>query len=68
SAGVRPCLPDNVPRIIRDATDPRILRVNGAYRHGFLLAPVLADAVRAFITDGQEAHPALWQPIEEPHL
>ena len=28
------------------------IRVNGAYRHGFLLAPALAEAVAAFIATG----------------
>jgi len=38
-AGVRPAYPDNAPRITRDG---RTLRLNGFYRHGFLLAPALA--------------------------
>jgi glycine oxidase len=43
-AGVRPAFPDNVPRaIVRDGG--RYILVNGAYRHGFLLAPVLAANV-----------------------
>lgn len=48
-AGVRPALPDNVPKII---VDGRRIHVNGAYRHGFLLAPVLAEAVAAHLADG----------------
>jgi glycine oxidase len=44
-AGVRPALPDNVPRATV-AAPRRLIRVNGAYRHGFLLAPMLAAAVR----------------------
>ena len=42
SAGVRPAFPDNMPRIIRNG---KRLYVNGLYRHGFLLAPVLAELV-----------------------
>lgn len=38
-AGVRPAFPDNMPGISRDG---RILRLNGFYRNGFLLAPALA--------------------------
>jgi glycine oxidase len=40
--GVRPALPDNLPRIHRSGN---ILYVNGLYRHGFLLAPALARRV-----------------------
>lgn len=43
-AGVRPSLPDNLPRIIRDG---RIIRANGLYRHGYLLAPVMARTICA---------------------
>jgi glycine oxidase len=50
-AGVRPAFPDNVPRaVLRD--DGRRILVNGAYRHGFLLAPVLARAVADYIESG----------------
>lgn len=42
SAGVRPAYPGNLPQI---RTRGRVISVNGAYRHGFLLAPVLAEAV-----------------------
>jgi glycine oxidase len=50
-AGVRPAFPDNVPRIsVEDGG--RVIRVNGAYRHGFLLAPVLAKEVLTYLSDG----------------
>jgi glycine oxidase len=42
SAGVRPAFPDNVPKALVQGS---MIRVNGAYRHGFLLAPVMASAV-----------------------
>lgn len=42
SAGVRPAFADNVPKIHWHG---RCLSVNGAYRHGFLLAPALAEIV-----------------------
>lgn len=49
-AGVRPSFPDNLPHAeIRDGGN-RIL-VNGAYRHGFLLAPVLAEAVAHYLAN-----------------
>ena len=41
-ADVRPAFPDNLPRIVRNGN---IFRVNGLYRHGFLLAPALARQV-----------------------
>jgi glycine oxidase len=49
--GVRPAFPDNMPRaVVRDGG--RHIFVNGAYRHGFLLAPVLARAVADYIESG----------------
>ena len=49
AADLRPSFPDNAPRIILDG---RRIYVNGLYRHGFLLAPVLADLVARYIRDG----------------
>ena len=49
--GLRPAFPDHVPRIIVE-NDGDVIRVNGMYRHGFLLAPVIADAVAAYVADG----------------
>lgn len=48
-AGVRPSLPDNVPRII---VRGRSIHVNGLYRHGFLLAPALAELVADYLATG----------------
>jgi glycine oxidase len=48
-AGVRPAFPDNMPRVI---VRGRRIYVNGAYRHGFLLAPVLAEAVATYLETG----------------
>ena len=53
-AGVRPAFRDNVPRIMIESGGD-IIRVNGAYRHGFLLAPVLAQAVLSFLAEGTRA-------------
>lgn len=39
-ADLRPALPDNLPRVERTG---RVVRVNGLFRHGFLLAPALAQ-------------------------
>jgi glycine oxidase len=49
SADVRPAFPDNAPRIVLRG---RHIYVNGLYRHGFLLAPVLAGLVARYIKDG----------------
>ncbi len=48
-AGVRPAFPDNRPRII--AANGYIY-VNGLYRHGFLLAPVMAELVADYLDTG----------------
>ena len=39
----RPTLPDNLPAV-REVR-PRVLQVNGLYRHGFMISPALLDAV-----------------------
>jgi glycine oxidase len=39
-ANLRPALPDNNPRTEHDGA---LLRINGLFRHGWLLAPALAD-------------------------
>jgi glycine oxidase len=49
-SGLRPAFPDNLPRI--DIDDDRIA-VNGLYRHGFLIAPALAELTLAFVERGQ---------------
>ena len=49
-SGLRPAFPDNLPRISIDKN--RIL-VNGLYRHGFLIAPALAELTLAYVDRGQ---------------
>lgn len=49
-AGLRPAFPDHAPRV---KIDGRIARVNGLYRHGFLMAPAIAEAVTAWIVGGE---------------
>jgi glycine oxidase len=48
-AGARPAFPDNRPRII---VGERYIYVNGLYRHGFLLAPIMAELVADYIDTG----------------
>ncbi|MFN3743398.1 MAG: FAD-dependent oxidoreductase [Hyphomicrobiaceae bacterium] len=55
SVGVRPAFPDNVPRIIAKG---RRLIVNGAFRHGYLLAPVMAEIAATYLETGA-THPIL---------
>ena len=39
---LRPALPDNEPRSV---VEPGLVRINGLFRHGWLLAPALVDDV-----------------------
>lgn len=55
-AGVRPAFPDNVPRVV-PTRGLGVIHVNGAYRHGFLLAPVLAQATLSLLRDEAFMHP-----------
>jgi glycine oxidase len=55
-AGLRPAFADNVPRAI--VHGPARISVNGAFRHGFLLAPVLAKAVADFLSAATD-HPLI---------
>ena len=48
-AGLRPAFPDNLPRI---AIEQEKIAVNGLYRHGFLLAPALAELTLAYVARG----------------
>jgi len=45
----RPAFPDNHPRILHR---PGLIRINGLYRHGWLLAPVLSDVAARFLDEG----------------
>jgi glycine oxidase len=48
-SGLRPAFPDNLPRI---AIDNKKIAVNGLYRHGFLLAPALAELTLGYVERG----------------
>jgi glycine oxidase len=48
-SGLRPAFPDNLPRI---SIDQERISVNGLYRHGFLLAPALAELTLGFVARG----------------
>jgi glycine oxidase len=49
-AGLRPAFADNRPRI---DIKGKLITVNGLYRHGFLMAPALAELMVAYLTRGQ---------------
>ncbi|WP_213769567.1 FAD-dependent oxidoreductase [Bradyrhizobium sp. dw_78] len=48
-SGLRPAFPDHLPRI---AIDKERIAVNGLYRHGFLLAPALAELTLSYVERG----------------
>jgi glycine oxidase len=50
-SGLRPAYPDNLPRIT--LAGGNVIRVNGLYRHGFLIAPSLAQATLNYVARGQ---------------
>ncbi|MBE0453045.1 FAD-dependent oxidoreductase [Roseovarius autotrophicus] len=52
----RPAFPDNLPRVIRKGD---ALYVNGLFRHGFLLSPVLAGMAADVVT-GRNETPEFW--------
>lgn len=58
NAHCRPTLPDHRPAIVWDGA--RTLRVNGLYRHGFMIAPEVAD------TAAQLAEALLAQTVSGP--
>lgn len=45
-AQCRPTLPDHLPKI---QVSPGLIRINGLYRHGFLVAPALVDLVCQYL-------------------
>lgn len=49
----RPTLPDNLPAL--RWLGPRRLQVNGLYRHGYLIAPAMLDAVMQCMASGHSA-------------
>ncbi|NVM87589.1 glycine oxidase [Variovorax sp. SG517] len=46
----RPTLPDNLPAL--RLPQPRVLQINGLYRHGFMIAPAMLDAAMQVLTQG----------------
>lgn len=56
----RPAFPDHLPRIVQQEN---LLCINGLYRHGYLLSPLLAETVAAFVRDQRRLTETLrlWQ-------
>ena len=49
-ADLRPAFADHVPRVLRRG---RILHLNGLFRHGFLMAPALAEQAAEYLLTGK---------------
>jgi glycine oxidase len=49
---VRPALSDNLPSLRIDRKR-KVLRINGLYRHGFLLTPTIVEEALALLLEGQ---------------
>ena len=64
-AGVRPAFADNVPKII---VRGQTIHVNGLYRHGFLLAPALAELVAEYLRQRRRSTIGCSSPIRDPDL
>lgn len=47
----RPTLPDNLPALRQPR--PRVLQINGLYRHGFMIAPALLDVAMEWLAQGR---------------
>lgn len=58
AAGVRPSFPDNTPKII--VRGSRIF-VNGIFRHGFLVSPILAEIAANYIESGEKAEGVVFE-------
>ena len=56
----RPAFSDHRPGILHQ---DRLIRVNGLYRHGYLLSPLLAEWVAAFIRDQRWPESAAKSPL-----
>jgi glycine oxidase len=60
---VRPALPDNRPAFHFDR-ERNVLRINGVYRHGFLLSPAVVEQALAWIAD--RYRPSRWRCLNGP--
>jgi glycine oxidase len=65
-AGVRPAYPDNLPRLKQEGN---IISANGMFRHGWLLAPVMAEALADLLDSTENPYISLFKgaPHEAHH-
>ncbi|SON56272.1 Glycine oxidase [Hartmannibacter diazotrophicus] len=56
NSGLRPAFPGNEPRIVDGG---RVIAVNGLYRHGWLIAPAMAEIAVGRLTDRIKEHEVL---------
>ncbi|AGI67909.1 putative thiamine biosynthesis protein ThiO [Octadecabacter antarcticus 307] len=49
-ADLRPAFADNVPRVVQRG---HVMHLNGLFRHGFLMAPALAEQAATFLSTGK---------------
>jgi glycine oxidase len=65
STQVRPALPDNLPAFSYDS-GRNVLRINGLYRHGFLLSPAVVEEALVRLSDPQRLSAAVrWPCLRE---
>ncbi len=62
--GHRPAWPDNQPRMLEE---PGLIRVNGLYRHGYLLGPTLAQRAADCVMQAWKAQRAVSRPSARAH-
>ncbi|MCW8196394.1 glycine oxidase ThiO [Proteobacteria bacterium 005FR1] len=59
---LRPAYADNLPRITVNGS---CISINGLYRHGYLLAPVMVDHLAQFLDQGSRGH--FWNNLVHHH-
>ena len=50
---LRPTLPDNLPTI--EVLQTGLMRINGLYRHGFMITPLMVDCALEWIQTQQQS-------------
>lgn len=60
-AGLRPAYLDNEPQM---RVSGSVISLNGMYRHGYLLSPVMVDMCRSYLL-GQEANPLYQEQLPQ---